>query len=82
VQGAAPDEPAAAAVERARAELARRAGAPGVVAAAVAADPARWTLTHFTLWADEPAELLAAETTYRVLHLSSPGMGALEEGER
>jgi hypothetical protein len=82
VESAAPDEPAGAAVERARAELARRASAPGVVAAALAADPASWTFTHFTLWVDAPAELPAAETTYRVLHLSSPGLGALEEGDR
>jgi hypothetical protein len=79
VERVGPDAPAAAAVESARAELARRVQLPGVFAAALAADLARWELVHFTLWADTPAEVLPGEPTYRVLHLSAPRLSDLEE---
>lgn len=42
---------------------------PGVVAAAVAIDPARWELLRFTLWDDVPAD--APGDRYEVLHLST-----------
>ena len=77
VERAGPDEPAAAAVQRAVAALRERARHPECFAAALAVDPAQWELTHFTLWAGEAP---AGEQSYRVLHLSAPGMGNLEDG--
>jgi hypothetical protein len=79
VEALSPDEPAARAVERARAELARRAREPAAFATALAVDPARWQLTHLTLWAEPPAGAEAGETSYRVLHLSAPQLGDLDE---
>ncbi|MFE0191162.1 DUF4865 family protein [Streptomyces sp. NPDC059008] len=45
---------------------------------ALALDPRRWELVHFTLWAD--AAPRAAGDRYEVLHLSAPGTGRLGAG--
>ncbi|MFF3751775.1 DUF4865 family protein [Streptomyces sp. NPDC002018] len=51
-------------------ETERLAGLDGVVCAALALDPRRWELVHFTLWEhDSPAE---EGERYQVLHLSQP----------
>jgi hypothetical protein len=46
-----------------------RVDTPGVYAAAVAIDPARWELLRFTLWDDVPAD--APGDRFEVLHLST-----------
>jgi hypothetical protein len=62
--GLDPTEP----VRDAQRELAERAGQPGVHSTALAVDPQRWELVHFTLWTETaPA---SAGTRYEVLRLS------------
>jgi len=61
--------------------LAERAAAPGVHSAAVAVDPRRWELVHFTLWQDTaPPE--PDTDRYRVLHLSRPELDSLTAGRQ
>jgi hypothetical protein len=62
-----PTEPVAAALGA----LQRTAEMPGVHSSAVAVDPTRWELVHFTLWSGEPG--IVPGTRYQVLHLSTPG---------
>lgn len=52
----------------------------GVHTTALALDPRRWELVHFTLWADNAPR--SAGDCYQVLHLSAPGTGALGEGRQ
>ncbi|WBQ05649.1 DUF4865 family protein [Kribbella sp. CA-293567] len=56
-------------------ELRRTATLPGVHSSAVAVDPTRWELVHFTLWSGEPG--LVPGTRYQVLHLSTGRTKAL-----
>ena len=70
-----PAETIAAAVDYAR-ELARE---PGAHSAAVAVDPTRWEIVVLGLWADGAAPAADADS-YRVLHLSKPGLAALTSG--
>lgn len=75
--GAAP----APAVEAALGELERTAADPGVHSTALAVDPRRWELVHFTLREDAaPASGAPGEDRYQVLHLSRPGLDALPAG--
>jgi len=60
-----------AAVHNAVENLGRVARLPGVHSTALAVDPTRWELVHFTLWAGQVDEKLAGER-YQVLHLSMP----------
>ncbi|GGY89584.1 DUF4865 family protein [Streptomyces nitrosporeus] len=69
-----PAAPAGAALEEHR----RLAACAGVVAAAVALDPHRWELLHFTLWADGPADVPGDR--FEVLHLSAPERARLAKG--
>jgi len=63
-----PADPVAAAVETLR----ETAGLAQVHSAALAVDPTRWELVHFTLWSSaEPGAVPG--TRYQVLHLSTPG---------
>lgn len=62
-----PAGPVAEAVETLRST----AQLPGVHLSAIAVDPARWELVHFTLWSGEPG--IVPGTRYQVLHLSTPG---------
>ncbi|MEV7683776.1 DUF4865 family protein [Streptomyces sp. NPDC088341] len=58
-------------------ETERLAGLDGVVSAALALDPRRWELVHFTLWEhDTPREV---GDRYQVLHLSQPQRAELGE---
>jgi hypothetical protein len=66
-----PAEPVAAAVSA----LASTAELEGVHSSAIAVDPSRWELVHFTLWSGEPG--IVPGTRYQVLHLSTPGTKAL-----
>ncbi|GAO11898.1 DUF4865 family protein [Streptomyces lydicamycinicus] len=52
----------------------------GVHTTALALDPRRWELVHFTLWADGAPR--SAGDRYQVLHLSAPGTGLLGEGQQ
>ncbi|MBO0914153.1 MULTISPECIES: DUF4865 family protein [Streptomyces] len=67
-------------VDAALEESSRLAKAPGAVATALAVDPRRWELVHFTLWdhlaPKEPGE------RFEVLHLSQPGRGDLGQGRQ
>ncbi|MFI0896119.1 DUF4865 family protein [Streptomyces sp. NPDC020983] len=69
----------ATAVAHALEEMARTAERPGVHSTAVAVDPRRWELLHFTLWEDTAPEA-PGEERYQVLHLSRPELGKLPEG--
>ncbi len=51
---------------------------PGVHLSAIAVDPTRWELVHFTLWSGEPG--IVPGTRYQVLHLSTPGTKELLAG--
>lgn len=55
--------------------LRRTAAMPGVHSSAIAVDPGRWELVHFTLWSGEPG--IVPGTRYQVLHLSTPGTNVL-----
>lgn len=68
------------AVDAALEENSRLAKAPGAVATALAVDPRRWELVHFTLW-DHPAPKEPGER-FEVLHLSQPGRGDLRQGRQ
>lgn len=61
-------------------ETHRIAALPGVVATALAVDPRRWELVHFTLRErPEPGE---AGETYEVLHVSAPEAGRIRRGRQ
>jgi hypothetical protein len=63
-----PADPVAEAVETLR----RTATVADVHSSAIAVDPTRWEVVHFTLWsAPEPGAVPG--TRYQVLHLSTPG---------
>ncbi|WP_433163680.1 DUF4865 family protein [Kribbella sp. CA-247076] len=63
-----PADPVAEALETLR----RTAARDDVHSAALAVDPTRWELVHFTLWSSaEPG--VVPGTRYQVLHLSTPG---------
>ncbi|MFE1176743.1 DUF4865 family protein [Streptomyces sp. NPDC058773] len=72
------DADAAALTERAVAGHEELATTDGVHTTALALDPRRWELVHFTLWADDAPR--SAGDRYRVLHLSAPGTGRLGTG--
>lgn len=67
-----PDVDPAAPVADALQALERTAAMPGVHSTAVAVDPSRWELVHFTLWSGEPG--IVPGTRYQVLHLSRPSV--------
>jgi hypothetical protein len=85
-----PDADANAAIDAAVAATKARAGGAGVHSTALAIDTRAWELVHFTLWAGgaaggsaavaAPGEdgAAGADTTYEVLHLSSPRVDDLE----
>ncbi len=62
--GVDPTEP----VRAAREELRERTEWAGVHSTALAVDPQRWELVHFTLWTENPPDSTGAR--YEVLHLS------------
>jgi Domain of unknown function (DUF4865) len=70
-----PADPVAAAVETLR----QTASVAGVHSAALAVDPTRWELVHFTLWSG-PEPGAVPGTRYQVLHLSTPGTKELLGG--
>lgn len=67
----APDGDPAGPVAEAVRLLERTVERPGVHSSAIAVDPSRWQLVHFTLWSGEPG--IVPGTRYQVLHLSTPG---------
>ncbi|MEU4396595.1 DUF4865 family protein [Kribbella sp. NPDC023855] len=75
VQLLPPDVDPAVPVAEAMEALHRTAAMPGVHSSALAVDPARWELVHFTLWSGEPG--IVPGTRYQVLHLSTPGTKVL-----
>lgn len=75
VQLLPPDVDPAGPVAEAMEVLQRTAGMPGVHSSAIAVDPARWELVHFTLWSGEPG--IVPGTRYQVLHLSTAGTKVL-----
>ena len=70
-----PAGPVAEALETVR----RTAARGGVHTTAIAVDPTRWELVHFTLWAT-PEPPATPGTRYQVLHLSTPGIKELLAG--
>lgn len=60
----------AGAVDAALEEARLLAASPGVVATALAVDPRRWELLHFTLWEQDPAA--DPGDRFEVLHVSAP----------
>jgi hypothetical protein len=56
------------------------AATEGVHSTALALDPRRWELVHFTLWADTAPE--GPGERFQVLHLSAPGTGRLGAGRQ
>lgn len=81
-----PGDAHAAVVDRALADLAEQAARPGVHSAAVAIDPRHWELLHFTLREDgapaQEAPVDGSEDRFQVLHLSAPGLDAIETGRQ
>lgn len=75
VQLLPPDVDPAGPVAKALEALQRTAAMPGVHSSAIAVDPGRWELVHFTLWSGEPG--IVPGTRYQVLHLSTPGTKVL-----
>jgi hypothetical protein len=75
VQLLPPDVDPAGPVAEAVGALNRTAAMPGVHSSAIAVDPSRWELVHFTLWSGEPG--IVPGTRYQVLHLSTPGTKVL-----
>ncbi|WP_405145242.1 DUF4865 family protein [Sphaerisporangium sp. NBC_01403] len=75
----APGADPAAVLGRAIAGLKDQARSPGVHSTALAIDPRRWELVHFTLWRDAVPDDAAADR-YTVLHLSAPHAGDLQTG--
>jgi hypothetical protein len=63
-----PADPVAEAVSSLRAT----AGIVDVHSSAIAVDPTRWEVVHFTLWSS-PEPGAVPGTRYQVLHLSTPG---------
>jgi hypothetical protein len=82
----APDADVAAVAEAAVAATEARAGGAGVHSTALAIDTRAWELVEFTLWGGpappRAADEVAGETTYEVLHLSSPQFHDLKVGRQ
>lgn len=76
-----PAEDPGAAVEREYAALADHAARPGVHSAALAIDPRTWQFVRLTLWRDTAPDEPGSERS-RVLHLSRPGLDAIEAGRQ
>ncbi len=75
IEAIARDADPAPVIEAAIAETRERAAAGGSHSTALAIDTRALELVHFTLWASRaPAD----ETTYEVLHLSSPELERIE----
>ncbi|MFI5525267.1 DUF4865 family protein [Streptomyces platensis] len=74
------DADAATVIAQAVAGQEELATTEGVHTTALALDPRRWELVHFTLWADNAPS--SAGDRYQVLHLSAPGTGLLGEGRQ
>ncbi|MFD7656363.1 DUF4865 family protein [Actinosynnema sp. NPDC059797] len=72
------DADPAEAVHRAVEELERVGGHPALHSTAVAVDPRRWELVHFSLWGELPEA--DGEVRYEVLHVSRPELDGLSEG--
>ncbi|GGR54111.1 DUF4865 family protein [Streptomyces roseolus] len=66
-------------IERESERLRRLGTHEGVHTAALAVDPHHWELLRFVVWADSSAPDEEATERYRVLHLSTPGLGDLPE---
>jgi uncharacterized protein DUF4865 len=88
IEPLAPDANVAAVVEAAVAATRQRAGAAAMHSTALAIDTGAWELVEFTLWeARAPhvggaADDVGGETTYELLHLSSPQFDDLEVGRQ
>jgi hypothetical protein len=72
------DADPAALVNRALAELDRRASVPGVHSVALAVDPRHWELVRVTLWEQPDAQ--ADGCRYQLLHLSTPHLADIDVG--
>jgi hypothetical protein len=66
--------------EEAVEETRRLSGVDGVVCAALALDPRRWEMVHFTLWDHDTPR--AVGDRFQVLHVSQPERAALAAGVR
>jgi hypothetical protein len=67
---------AAVSIDDALADLRALTGKPALHTAALAFNPTDWSLLHFALWHDIPADLPATDR-YEVLHLSAPELDLL-----
>jgi hypothetical protein len=72
--GEDPQDAVAAAIE----EMRRLARTPEVQVTALAVDPGRWELAHFTLWTGAPSGTDGSR--YEVLHVSAPHLDDLPRG--
>ncbi|MFF1838929.1 DUF4865 family protein [Streptomyces sp. NPDC058231] len=70
----------AAAVEESLERSCRLAKTPGAIATALAVDPRRWELLHFTLWEHDDPE--APGDRYEVLRLCVPERARLGDGRQ
>jgi hypothetical protein len=61
-------------------DLARLGEDPGLHSAALLVDPRHWELLRFTLWEDAAPGGAPGTERFQVLHLSRPGLDAIEEG--
>jgi hypothetical protein len=61
-------------------ETRRLASEDGAVVAAAGVDTRRWELVHFSLWEHDTPK--AEGDVFQVLHVSSPGRGALPRGRQ
>ncbi|OLB81457.1 MAG: DUF4865 domain-containing protein [Actinobacteria bacterium 13_2_20CM_2_71_6] len=68
----------ASVIDHGLAEMHGRARMPQAHSTALAIDPRRWELVHFTLWADPPPE--PEGLSYQVLHLCSPHLDDIPAG--
>lgn len=75
-----PGENPAAAIGRAVEAVRAYAATPGVHSAALAIDPRRWELLHFTLWEHTAPD--TAGDRYQVLHLSAPELNTIQTGQQ
>jgi hypothetical protein len=77
----AADENPAVVFARELKELREQAGRPGVHSTALLVDPRHWELLRFTLWQDTAPDEPDTER-FDVLHLSRPGLDAIETGRQ
>ncbi|WP_037914883.1 DUF4865 family protein [Actinacidiphila yeochonensis] len=69
-------------IARELAEVAELGRSSGLHSAALLVDPRHWELLRFTLWEDAAPEDGPGAERFEVLHLSRPGLDAIQEGRQ